>query len=152
MDQFFTWGTLATLAGASLAVGILTQFFKDAIKIPTQWLSYIFAVIILAAATLFTGGGDAAVWAIIPLNAVIVSMSANGAYSAVLRVKDGKADSTTASERATAVAQPSAPVIGTVDPAPASGVPTGVDQAAEVKQDTALSGEVSVTSDTSGVK
>ena len=85
MDTFFTWSTLATLAGASVAVGLVTQFLKDAIKIPTQWLSYIIAVVILAAATLFTGGTDAALWAIIPLNAVIVSTSANGAYAAILR-------------------------------------------------------------------
>ena len=85
MNEFFTWGTLATLAGASLAVGLLTQFLKDAIKIPTQWLSYILAVIILCAATFFTGVADVSVWAIIPLNAVIVSTSANGAYAAILR-------------------------------------------------------------------
>ena len=92
MDQFFTWQTLATLAGASVAVGLLTQFLKDAIKIPTQWLSYILAVIVLAAATFFTGGATAAVWAIIPFNAVIVSTSANGAYAAILRAKDGKTE------------------------------------------------------------
>jgi len=85
MDTFFTWSTLATLAGASVAVGLITQFLKDAIKIPTQWLSYMLAVIILAAATLFTGGTDVSLWAIIPLNAVIVSTSANGAYAAILR-------------------------------------------------------------------
>lgn len=89
MDQFFTWGTLATLAGASLAVGLLTQFLKDAIKIPTQWLSYILALVILVAANLFTGQTDIAVLAIIPLNAVIVSTSANGAYAAILRAAKG---------------------------------------------------------------
>jgi len=94
MDQFFTWETLATLAGASVAVGIFTQFLKDAIKIPTQWLSYILAIVILAFATGFTTawGAPAAVWAIIPLNAVIVSTSANGAYAAILRAKNGKAE------------------------------------------------------------
>lgn len=86
MDQFFTWQTLATLSGAAIATGLFTQFFK-AIKIPTQWLSYIIAVIILLAANLFTGVSDIAVLAIIPLNAVIVSTSANGAYAAILRVK-----------------------------------------------------------------
>jgi len=94
MDQFFTWETLVTLAGAGVAVGALTQFLKDAIKIPTQWLSYILAVIILAVATGFTTAwaAPAAVWAIIPLNAVIVSTSANGAYAAILRAKNGKTE------------------------------------------------------------
>jgi len=92
MDQFFTWETLVTLAGASLAVGILTQFFKDTIKIPTQWLSYILSIVVLVLATGFTTvwTAPAAVWALIPLNAVIVSTSANGAYAAILRAKNGK--------------------------------------------------------------
>ena len=92
MNEFFTWGMLATLAGASFATGLLTQFFKDAIKIPTQWLSYIIAVILLLLANLFTGNYGVAVLVIIPLNAVIVSTSANGAYSAILRAKDGKTE------------------------------------------------------------
>lgn len=87
MNEFFTWQTLATLSGAAIATGLFTQFLKDAIKIPTQWLSYILAAIILLAANLFTGHTEIAVLAIIPLNAVIVSTSANGAYAAILRAK-----------------------------------------------------------------
>jgi len=92
MNEFFTWQTLVTLAGASVAVGLLTQFLKNTIKIPTQWLSYILSVIILAAATGFTTAwaAPASIWAIIPLNAVIVSTSANGAFAAILRTKNGK--------------------------------------------------------------
>jgi hypothetical protein len=92
MDKFFTWDTLATLAGATAAVALITQFIKNIpflAKIPTQVVSYILACLILAAATLFTGMSGASVWAIIPLNAVIVSTSANGAYAAILRAKNG---------------------------------------------------------------
>lgn len=86
MDQFFTWQMLATLAGCTTAVGVLTQFLKDAFnKLPTQWLSYGLALIVLGLATLFTGGADVGAWALIPFNAVIVSTSANGAYAAILR-------------------------------------------------------------------
>lgn len=132
MDQFFTWSTLATLTGASVAVGLLTQFFKDAIKIPTQWLSYILAVIILTAATFFTGVTSIGLWAIIPLNAVIVSTSANGAYTAILRAKNGKADS---------VPQYTGQEIGSVEGTAAKGTSqTGAATAAEIKADTALSG------------
>ncbi len=92
MNEFFSWETLATLAGASIATGLLTQFLKDTIKIPTQWLSYIISVILLVAANIFTGHTEIAVLAIIPLNAVIVSTSANGAYAALLRAKDGKTE------------------------------------------------------------
>ena len=88
MDQFFSWEMLATLAGATAATGILTQFLKGLFsKLPTQWLSYIIALVILLVATAATGGigADWTVWAIVPLNAVIVSLSANGAFSAVQR-------------------------------------------------------------------
>lgn len=91
MDEFFTWDMLATFAGCSAATAILTQFLKNLfVKLPTQWLSYIIAVIILYLATLFTGGMSGAAAAIIPLNAVLVSLASNGAYSAVIRAKDGK--------------------------------------------------------------
>lgn len=86
MNEFFTWEILVTLAGCALATGVLTQFLKNTIKLPTQWLSYIIAVIILYTATYFTGGLTGSTAAIIPLNAVIVALSANGAYSAVSRM------------------------------------------------------------------
>lgn len=87
MNDFFTWEMLATLAGCSLATGLLTQFLKNSIKIPTQWLSYIIAVVLLFAATLFTDGLTLSTGGIIPLNAVIVALSSNGAYSAIVRTK-----------------------------------------------------------------
>lgn len=137
MNQFFTWGTLATLAGASIAVGLLTQFLKDTIKIPTQWLSYILAVIILAAATFFTGVTDVSLWALIPLNAVIVSTSANGAYAAILRAKNGKADSGDSS-----VPQYTGQTVETVEETAAKdAAQTGAATAVEVKNDTALSSD-----------
>lgn len=85
MNEFFTWEMLATLAGCSIATGLLTQFMKNSIKIPTQWLSYIISVILLFAATLFTGQLSLSSGCMIPLNAVIITLSSNGAYSAILR-------------------------------------------------------------------
>lgn len=89
MDQFFTWELLATFVGAATGTGIITQFVKDAPffqKIPARFLSYIVALIILAAATAATGGAtDWTGWVIIPLNAVLVSLSANGAYDALAK-------------------------------------------------------------------
>ncbi|HIU31171.1 MAG TPA: hypothetical protein IAB66_03315 [Candidatus Caccousia avistercoris] len=87
MDQFFTWEALATLAGCAAATGVVTQLLKDALKkIPTQLLSYIIALVILAAATAATGSAaDWTGWAILPLNAVIVSLSANGGFEAIRR-------------------------------------------------------------------
>ncbi|WP_411677557.1 hypothetical protein [Caproicibacter sp.] len=91
MNEFFAWSTLVTFTGCSAATGIITQFLKNSFqKLPTQWLSYFIAVIILYAATYFTGALTLSAAAAIPLNAILVALSSNGAYSAVLRVKTGK--------------------------------------------------------------
>lgn len=88
MDRFITWNELATFAGATALTSLLTQFLKDLFRrLPTQWLSYFIALTVLAAATAATQGLFLwADWAIIPVNAVIVSLSANGAFSAVKRI------------------------------------------------------------------
>lgn len=91
MNEFFSWQTLATFAGCSAATAIITQFLKSSFqKLPTQWLSYIIAAVILYAATYFTGALTGASAAIIPLNSILVALASNGAYSAVQRVKNGK--------------------------------------------------------------
>lgn len=96
MDQFFTWELLATFVGAATGTGIITQFVKDMPflqKIPARFMSYIVALIILAAATAATGGAtDWTGWAIIPLNAVLVSFSANGAYDAMTKKTSEKTE------------------------------------------------------------
>lgn len=91
MNEFFSWQYLATFAGCTLATSIVTQFVKGFFqKLPTQLLSYIIALLILYAATYFTGALTGAAAAIIPLNAVLVALSSNGVYSAVTRVLKGK--------------------------------------------------------------
>lgn len=91
MNEFFSWQTLASFAGCSVATAIITQFLKKTFqKLPTQWLSYIIAVVILYAATYFTGQMTASAAAIIPLNAILIALASNGAYSAIGRVKNGK--------------------------------------------------------------
>lgn len=91
MNDFLTWETLATFAGASAATGLITQALKNTFaKLPTQWLSYIIAVVILIGATAASWGAGWETWALIPINAVIVSMSANGAYTAAKRIVEGK--------------------------------------------------------------
>lgn len=90
MNEFFSWQTLATFAGCSTATAILTQFLKGVFqKLPTQWLSYFIAAVVLYAATYFTGALTGSSAAVIPLNAVLVALASNGAYSAVLRAKNG---------------------------------------------------------------
>ena len=51
MNEFVSWETLGTFAGCAMLVGILTQFTKGLFsKLPTQWLSYIYAVVVMALA------------------------------------------------------------------------------------------------------
>ena len=92
MDEFFSWQMLATFAGATAATGILTQFLKNLIpRLPTQWLSYLLALVLLCAATAAIGDfTEWTSWAILPLNAALVSMASNGAFAAVKRAAEGK--------------------------------------------------------------
>jgi hypothetical protein len=93
MNNFFTWETLATFAGCAAATAVITQFLKSASffkNIATQWVSYFVAVILLLGATYFTGALTWSSGALIPFNAVIIALSANGAYSAVLRATGTK--------------------------------------------------------------
>lgn len=93
LNSFLTWETLATFAGIAACTGLLTQLFKNVTsKLPTQWLSYIIAAVLLVVTTAATGGWMQpwTVWALIPLNAALVSLASNGAYQAVIRLKDGK--------------------------------------------------------------
>ncbi|MGX8711622.1 MAG: hypothetical protein ACQGTM_15425 [bacterium] len=85
------------------------------------------------------------------ISGVVMSLGSVIAYI----VGEGMVDAAAAGTGDTgtpSIPQYTAPVIGTVDPAPAAGTPTGADQAAKVKQDTALSGEGAVASDTTGAE
>ena len=90
MNEFFTWTTLMTYAGATLATTLVTQLLKGIgfiDQIPTRIFSYVVALIILLAATFFT---DAMTWnaaALCVVNAVVVSLAANGAFDAVANDK-----------------------------------------------------------------
>lgn len=89
MNEFVSWEMLATFAGAVLIVSILCQFTKGICsidKIPTQIWSYILSLIVLYPAMFFTGqlNGETAVLTI--FNGILVSIAANGGYSAVLRI------------------------------------------------------------------
>ena len=59
MNEFVTWQTLGTYAGAVMMVTIITQFLKQTPlkNINTQLLSYIISVAILIGAEAFNGSG-----------------------------------------------------------------------------------------------
>ena len=85
MNEFVTWATLGTYAGAVMMVTIITQFLKQTPlkNINTQLLSYIISVLILIGAEAFNGSTVTVQGVILCLlNAVIVSLAANGTYDA----------------------------------------------------------------------
>ena len=93
MTKFVNWTTLATYGGAITFVMTLTQLTKETVftkKIPTQLWSYILAFGVLLAANAFTTGLTLDVFAQTVLNAAIVSISANGGYSGVTKLKSGR--------------------------------------------------------------
>ena len=86
MNEFFTWATLLTYAGATLATTLVTQLLKGIgfiDKIPTRIFSYVVALILLLGATFFTGTLTWETAALCLVNAVVVSLAANGAFDAV---------------------------------------------------------------------
>ena len=90
----FTWEQLATIAGATLATLLIVQLLKlplDKVwKIPTRIIVYFIALITMVVATYFTQGLN---WSNVGLaffNAVIVALSAMGAYEITFRKLDIK--------------------------------------------------------------
>lgn len=101
MNDFLTWETLATFAGCTAATAVFTQFLKNAgvlKNVATQLVSYGIALVLLFAATYFTGGLTGAMAALIPFNAVIVSLGANGTFSAITRVSSSDTDKNVATD------------------------------------------------------
>lgn len=84
--EFFTWSMLATYAGALAATMGITQLLKGVgfiDKIPTRIFSWIIAVIVLIAANFFLGSLTPDAVGISILNAVVVSLAANGGYDLI---------------------------------------------------------------------
>ncbi|MBE6831334.1 MAG: hypothetical protein E7519_14115 [Ruminococcaceae bacterium] len=95
MNDFLTWETLATFAGCTAATAVFTQFLKNAgvlKNVATQLVSYGIAFVLLFGATYFTGGLTWATFALVPFNAAIISLGANGTFSAITRVSSSDTD------------------------------------------------------------
>lgn len=87
--EFFTWEILATSAGALAMIVLLTEFTKDLgfiKKIPTQLWSFILALIVLYPAFAFTNQLTLSTAFLVPFNAIMLSLAANGGFDAVKRL------------------------------------------------------------------
>ena len=84
--EFFTWSMLATYAGALAATMGITQLLKDVgfiDKIPTRIFSWAVAVVVLIIAELFLGTLTVESGVLCAVNAVVVSLAANGGYDLI---------------------------------------------------------------------
>ena len=97
MDTFFTWEYLLSFAGCVAATGIITQLLKNIFdKLPTQVVSYVIALAVLLVGQAATGKLNT--WDVAVLdavNAVVVSLAANGGFDAVKRIFVPKTDAET---------------------------------------------------------
>lgn len=84
VSNFLTWDNLKTFTGCVAIVGLTVQFTKSMldkyIKIPTQLYTYLVSLLILVATDIFVGPWTAENFALDILDAILVSLSANGAY------------------------------------------------------------------------
>ena len=89
--EYLDWNMLGSFAGAASAVGLITQITKNIpgiAKLPTQLWSYILALAVLLLSQAFTVGLTLSGAVISLFNAALVSLSANGGYQALTKMKD----------------------------------------------------------------
>jgi hypothetical protein len=89
MNDFVTWEIIGTYAGAVMVVGLITQllkYFPVVEKLPTQLLSYALSFVILTASQLALNTFSLASLGLNLVNAVLVSLASNGAYTAMSNV------------------------------------------------------------------
>ena len=86
MKDFFTWSTLMTYSGATLATTLMTQLIKEipfVKRIPSRLVSYIIAVVIMVLAAHATKSFEWSGLVMAFINASAVALAANGAFDAI---------------------------------------------------------------------
>jgi hypothetical protein len=86
MSDFLTWNAIYTVAGAAAVTAYAVQFLKQfnfIKKLNSQGVAYVIALIVITAATYFTDNLTSSTAAMIPISALIVCFSSNGAYDSV---------------------------------------------------------------------
>ncbi|MBO4562887.1 MAG: hypothetical protein J5772_04665 [Clostridia bacterium] len=86
MESFFTWQTLMTYSGATLATTLVTQFIKELPfmrKVPPRLISFAAALIMITLAGAASGGFGWREGVLALINAAAVALAANGAFDAI---------------------------------------------------------------------
>jgi hypothetical protein len=91
--QAYDWSGLGTIAGATAATLMIVQLIKapldKVLKIPTRLVVYAIALIIMLLAQIFGGGLTAESAVLAAINAVMVALSAYGAYEVTFKSSEG---------------------------------------------------------------
>lgn len=87
MSEFFTWEFIGTFAGIGVFTGVIVQFIKKYIPIPTQILSWIVAFVGLILAQLFTNTLSLSMAILDVFNAILIGAATSGAYDTAKRLK-----------------------------------------------------------------
>lgn len=88
--EFFTLEMLATFAGATMAVGVITEMFKKIgffLNVPNQLISYVVAVIVMVVGNLALGNLTWSSAFLVIFNAAVVSLASNGGHDLVAAAK-----------------------------------------------------------------
>ena len=89
----YDWASLGTIAGATAATLMIVQLIKapldKVLKIPTRLVVYAIALIIMLLAQIFGGGLTAESAVLAAINAVMVALSAYGAYEVTFKNAEG---------------------------------------------------------------
>lgn len=96
MNEFTTWASLGTYAGAVMMTTIITQFLKNlpvVAKLNAQITSYIVAVLLMLGSAFFGGGLTLESGILCAVNAVMVALAANGVYDAATAGKSNEEES-----------------------------------------------------------
>ena len=118
MQEFFTWNSLLTSSGATVATSVVTQLIKEAPllkKIPTRLLRFGIALCILMLALIFDKSLSLGTAAISVINAAVVALAANGMFDAVSSGM-GKPGSGQSGDSESAEPFPTLPTIPTAAP------------------------------------
>lgn len=97
MGSYLTWEFLGTMAGAITATTLVTQFLKMPLdrvwKVPTRFVVYVIAILILLSVQLFTGELTLERAVLIIFNAIIVATASMGTYETTFKKLENKAAS-----------------------------------------------------------
>ncbi len=94
MNEFLTWNFLGTMGGVVMATTLITQFLKMPLdkvwKIPTRFIVFLIALILLFAFDLVTGAFKPDRSILLILDAVVASMTSMGTYENTFKRLENK--------------------------------------------------------------